>query len=60
MEEVDFEKLLAELEFMTDDQLNALGFAIWVAQRERYEKDAIASATTGEVEFTSYAQIRGE
>jgi hypothetical protein len=60
MEEVDFEKLLAELEFMTDAQLETLGFSIWVTQRERYEKDAIASASTGGVEFTSYEQIRGE
>lgn len=60
MEEVDFEKLLAELEFMTDEQLSTLSFSVWVTQRERYEKDAIASAMTGGVESTSYAQIRGE
>lgn len=46
---------------MTDEVLGQLAFACYVEQRERYERDAIADASTSEVESPQrYEDIRGE
>ncbi len=46
---------------MTDEVLGQLAFAIFVEQQDRYQRDAIADASTSEVELPQrYEDIRGE
>lgn len=59
MHEVDFELILDNVPYMTDEQLGALSFAIWACQSDRYQADAIASAGQDDVELSHYSQIRG-
>lgn len=46
---------------MTDEVLGQLAFAIFVEQQDRYQRDAIADASTSGVESPQrYEDIRGE
>lgn len=70
MEEVDFQRMLAEVEFLDDDQLSRLQFAVYVKTldahmdemfRQAYAEEASATAQlVGDEGPTSYQTIRGE
>lgn len=65
MERVDFEKIVAELPFLSQDELNELAFQIWVQLTEKaagqYAQEQIDSANTlDEPGIKNYADIRGD
>ena len=54
-------QIVREFPYMSDIQLEAIAFQIYVAQSERYATEAALSAMTSqEAPSRTYARIRGE